>query len=75
MTAKTTATRREVKGPMRALECLCGQRLRATNDAKLSEQAHEHVDDYHPELRLGYERLGQFVARFAYDEQVASSPL
>ena len=68
MTAKTTPTRREAKGPMRALECLCGQRLRATNDTELSEQAREHVDDYHLELRLGYERLGQFVARFAYDE-------
>ncbi len=68
MTAKTTPTRRKSKGPMRALQRLCGQRRRATNDAELSEQAHEHVESYHPELRLSYERLGQFVARFAYDE-------
>ena len=58
------------------MECLCGSQLPATTDSKLSEQARgEHVDGYHPELRLGYERLGQFVARFAYDEQFASSSL
>jgi hypothetical protein len=63
------------KGRMRALSCLCGKELRAENDYELSERAYGHVDSYHPELRLGQERLRAIVASVAYDEEPSSGSL
>ena len=54
---------------MRALECICGEQLRAQNDSELSERALEHVDHSHAELRLGAERLRGIVAKVSYEER------
>lgn len=53
---------------MRALDCECGQHLEAANDDDLFQQAREHVDRDHPEMKLDDTQVREIVAQGAYDK-------
>lgn len=54
---------------MRALECTCGELLRAETDDELFARVHKHVERHHPELRFGKERLRAIMTNVAYREE------
>ncbi len=55
-------------GMVRALDCECGQHLEAANEDALFQQAREHVDRDHPEMKLDGTQVREIVAQGAYDK-------
>jgi hypothetical protein len=55
-------------GMVRAMDCECGQHLEATNEDALFQQAREHVDRDHPEMKLDDTQVREIVAQGAYDK-------
>jgi predicted small metal-binding protein len=53
---------------MRALDCDCGQHLEAADDQKLFDEAQEHLNRNHPEMRLSDERVREIVAEKGYNQ-------
>lgn len=54
---------------MKALDCECGHHLEATDDAELQRRVREHVDEDHPDMRLGDGQIRELVAAGSYEEK------
>jgi predicted small metal-binding protein len=52
---------------MRALLCSCKHRLTASNNEELFEALLNHLDEYHPVMRLGEDRVREVVAAHSYE--------
>jgi predicted small metal-binding protein len=53
---------------MRALDCVCGHHLEASDDEQLFSEARAHVDQAHPDMQLTDEQVRQIVTDGAYDK-------
>jgi predicted small metal-binding protein len=57
---------------VRTLECPCGIRLEARNDAELAREVLTHAREEHNQFNLTEERARELVARHAEDTEGAS---
>ncbi len=59
------------KKEIRAMECVCGQRLGAADDGELFERARNHIDRNHPERGISDAQIHNLIRVRAYDAERA----
>ncbi len=57
---------------MRVLQCPCGIRLKARNDAELAREVLTHAREEHNQLNLTEERAREMVARHSEETEDSS---
>jgi predicted small metal-binding protein len=54
-------------GPVRKLDCQCGQTVEGENDEELFRAGKQHISEVHPNENITDDQLRQLIATQAYD--------